>query len=146
MFKKKRKKVTKMRGSHTHGGGAKKKGRGAGNRGGRGLSGTGKKGDQKKSRIIKEFGLRYFGKRGFASIYKKEINYINLSYISSNLDKLVEKGVVSKEKEGYVLDLSKTKYDKVLGSGSITKKIKVIGDVTKKAKEKIEKAGGIVED
>ena len=48
-----RKKVNKYRGSQTHGSGAKKKRRGAGNRGGRGMAGPGKIGDQKKTTNFK---------------------------------------------------------------------------------------------
>ena len=73
-MKSKRKKVNKYRGSQTHGGGAKKKRRGAGNRGGRGMAGSGKRADQKKPSILKEYGNRYFGKRGFRSKNKKKIN------------------------------------------------------------------------
>ena len=46
----KRKKLSRMRGTHTHKGGDKKKRRGAGHRGGRGNSGSGKRGDAKKPR------------------------------------------------------------------------------------------------
>ena len=45
------KKVRKFRGSHTHGYGSKKKHRGAGSRGGRGMAGSGKRADQKKPSI-----------------------------------------------------------------------------------------------
>ena len=62
----KRKKVTKQRGSKTHGWGSMKKHRGAGNRGGRGKAGTGKRADTKKPTIINLFGAKgYFGKKGF---------------------------------------------------------------------------------
>jgi len=70
----KRKKVTKQRGSKTHGWGAMKKHRGAGNRGGRGMAGTGKRGDAKKPSIQKN--KKYFGKYGFKSLKKRKIeNY-----------------------------------------------------------------------
>jgi len=72
----KRKKVVKYRGSHTHGGGAKKKRRGAGNRGGRGLAGSGKRAHHKKQLIFKLFGKDYFGKKGFYSIRRKKIKAI----------------------------------------------------------------------
>ena len=47
----KRKKNSRQRGSHTHGWGAMKKHRGAGNRGGRGAAGSGKRADSKKPSI-----------------------------------------------------------------------------------------------
>ena len=56
-----RKKVRRMRGSHTHGWGAKKKHRGAGSRGGRGQAGMLK---HKKSWMLKN-DPHHFGERGF---------------------------------------------------------------------------------
>ena len=56
----KRKKDSRARGQWTHGGGSKKKRRGAGNRGGRGHSGSGKRGDAKKQIYLKK--KNYFGK------------------------------------------------------------------------------------
>ena len=53
----KRKKFSRQRGGHTHGWGSKKKHRGSGNRGGKGMGGTGKRADQVKTLIWKEFTL-----------------------------------------------------------------------------------------
>jgi len=69
----KRTKRSRQRGSHTHGWGAKKKHRGAGNRGGRGMAGTGKRADQKKPTIMNLYGNEYFGKRGFLAIEVVEV-------------------------------------------------------------------------
>ncbi len=71
----KRKKVTKYRGSKTHGGGSMKKRRGAGSRGGRGRAGSGKKGDVKKPSYWHEY--PYSGKKGFVS-RKEKPKTINL--------------------------------------------------------------------
>jgi len=49
----KRKKNSRLKGSHTYGWGSKKKHRKAGNRGGHGMSGTGKRSDHKKTMILK---------------------------------------------------------------------------------------------
>jgi large subunit ribosomal protein L15 len=59
---KKRKKSTRMhgRGMGTHGGGARKKRKGSGHRGGIGMAGTGKRADQKKTLILKLYGNNYF--------------------------------------------------------------------------------------
>jgi len=52
-----RKKNKRMRGAKTtHGYGAKKKHRGSGNKGGKGMAGSGKRADQKKTMILKVFG------------------------------------------------------------------------------------------
>ena len=52
---KKTKKAKGLRGSKTHGWGAKKKHMGSGHRGGFGMAGTGKRADQKKTLMIKKY-------------------------------------------------------------------------------------------
>ncbi|MCK4589268.1 MAG: uL15 family ribosomal protein [Nanoarchaeota archaeon] len=131
----KRNKRSRYRGSHTHGGGAKKKRRGAGNRGGRGRGGFGKRGQQRMptAQARKE----KLGKRGFIHHgVKKDLKGINLGDFS----RLLEKGLVKNEG---VVDLNKLGY-KLLSSGDIKVKIQVKGQVSKKAEEKIIKAGGEV--
>lgn len=145
MLKKKRSKVTRMRGSSSHGWGAKKKHRGKGHRGGVGMAGTGARGDAKKPTILKEFGKSYYGKRGFKSLNNKKNKVLSLAFVESSFDKLVEAGVVGKEGNEFVLDVKKAGYDKVLGNGVLTKKITFKCDfISNGAKEKIEGAGGKV--
>ena len=135
MVVKKRKKVVKYRRSKTHGGGAMKKRRGAGNRGGRGMAGSGKRADQKKPSIIKEFGNSYFGKHGFKrppSAVKK-IKTINIGQIEE---------VFPGKKD---IDLGKEGYSKLLGGGKINSKIKIkVDSASSKAIEKIKEKGGDV--
>ena len=66
---KKRKKISRMRGRGmgTHGGGARKKRKKSGHRGGTGMSGSGKRADHKKTLITKLYGHSYFGKKGITS-------------------------------------------------------------------------------
>lgn len=129
MTVRKRKKKSRMRGRKTHGYGAKKKHRGAGNRGGRGMAGSGKRADQKKPSIIKKYGKTYFGKHGFKIPQKvKKIQK------AINIEDLPEKEE---------LNLKELGYDKLLSKGKVTKKFKIkVESCSKKAKEKIEKAGG----
>ena len=141
----KRKKNSRYRGSKTHGGGAMKKRRGAGNRGGRGMAGTGKRADHHKQQIIKKYGLlNYFGKHGFTSHKPKiKINAINISYLEERFPILLEKGLIKQEGNIYTINLSKLKFNKLLGKGNPTKKYKITTKfISKSAKEKIEKAGG----
>lgn len=129
----KRKKVVKYRGSKTHGGGSKKKRRGAGNRGGRGMAGSGKRADQKKPMILKLYGSEYYGRHGFKRPPEtvKQLKTINVM----ELNKF----------EGDNINLKEIGYDKLLGKGSINKKINVyVEHVSKHAVEKIKKAGGVV--
>ncbi len=139
----KRKKNTRQRGSKTHGWGAKKKHRGAGNRGGRGKAGTGKRADQKKQTILKKYGKSYFGKFGFKKPNKKDTKTINLGYLEKNFDKLLKNKLIKQEKDTFLINLKDLKINKLLGSGKITKKFKIIAErFSKNTKEKIEKLGG----
>lgn len=123
-----RKKLSRYRGYSTHGCGSKKKGRGAGNRGGRGMAGTGKRAQQKKPGILKE-NPRYLGKYGFKrpQIYYEKDRIINI------------KDLPDKEE----INLTGLGYTKLLGEGIPKLKYKItVPSCSKLAKEKIEKAGG----
>jgi len=135
----KRSKNSRQRGSKTHGWGAMKKHRGAGNRGGRGMAGTGKKGDAKKPSVWKN--KKYFGKFGFKPKgLKRDIKTVDLRFIGENLDKLG-----AKEGDGYIIDLKKLNFNKLLGNGSVTNKLKIIvNSASSSAVEKVKKAGGEV--
>ncbi len=137
-----RKKKVKQRGHKTHGWGSKKKHRGAGNRGGRGMAGTGKRGDQKKPSI---WAKRYFGKRGFKpkGIIRKAVNPVNLLVIEAKIDEWLQKGVAKKVDDVYEVDVRKLGYDKVLGYGKLTRKYKIIAPAfSEKAGKKLKSAGG----
>ncbi|MBI2138503.1 uL15 family ribosomal protein [Candidatus Woesearchaeota archaeon] len=158
----KRKKFSRMRGSHTHGWGSKKKHRGSGNRGGFGMAGTGKKADQRKTQIWQD--PHYFGKYGFTPLrrLKSPCRAINIddmlimAGISEKAQKSLkvmkkEKGTKekdSKEKKSdvssmMVIDLTKQGYDKLLGRGALGQKVKVIVKfASANAVEKITGAGG----
>jgi large subunit ribosomal protein L15 len=125
-MKKKRKKQTRMMGSHTHKRGFKKKGRGSGHRGGFGMAGTGKRADQKKTLIL-NLPYDYFGKEGLKT---KPLRYDII-----NVGELTIKANGKKD-----LDLSKFK---ILGNGEIKTALNIKAySASESAKEKIEKAGG----
>lgn len=167
MLKQKRTKVSRMRGSNSHGWGAKKKHRGKGHRGGVGLSGTGARGDARKSAVlsnskkivqiisaqkgvkmssIKYSGSDYFGKRGFHSIHKKGNKVFSISYLEENFDALLQEGFVVKEGSNFVFDSTILGYNKILGKGKFTKKVTVIcNQISSNAKAQIEAIGGKVE-
>ncbi len=129
----KRKKNVRLRGGSSHGWGAKKKHRGAGNRGGRGMAGTGKRANHKKGYILK-FRKNYFGKFGFKRPNANEYKTVNVC----ELDKYLGK----KEGDFYLVDI---KEFKLLGKGAVSKKFKVnCSKVSKSAEEKIKNAGGEV--
>jgi len=113
----------KNRGSRTHGKGQIQ----PGGRGGKGHSGSKK---HRKSWYTKHK-RDHLGKRGFIHRNAIEVKAINLR----DIEKLA-----GDKKE---IVLSELGYDKVLGSGTFTRKITIkAGSFSRIAKEKIEKAGG----
>jgi large subunit ribosomal protein L15 len=138
----KRKKVSRYRGSMTHGGGSKKKRRGAGNRGGKGMAGSGKRSDNKKPSLWKQ---KYFGKYGFVSKNTKNIKAINVDYLDENITKLGSQKLVNKENGFFSVDLKKLGFNKLLSKGKVTNKYKIkVPYASKKAIEKIKSNGGEV--
>jgi|TARA_Y100000310_G_scaffold138289_2_gene137235 large subunit ribosomal protein L15 len=128
----KKKKGPKFRGSRYHGGGTKKH-RGAGNRGGRGMAGSGKRADHKKPSILKEYGPKYFGAFGFNRPARK-VKVVK----AINIADLPQKSAINLKELGFT---------KLLGKGSPTMKHDiVVASCSKRAKEKIEKAGGSVKE
>ena len=137
---KKTKKSKKQRGQTTYGHGARKKWKGKGHHGGKGMAGTGKRADHKKSFVIKKYGNKYFGKKGITSkkTAKKKNKIINLRDIEKNFDMLMKK-----YGKNDLLDLAEFK---ILGEGTINKKIKFrVKDISDSARRKIEERGGSIE-
>ncbi len=133
---KKRKKSSRRHAKQTAFRGSKKRTRGSGNQGGKGMAGTGKRADQKKTLVIKLTGGNYyFGKdkalrRG--NIPKK-LQVINLSDIEQRASSFpVENGIINLS--GY----------KVLGEGELKKKLKIKASAA--SKSAIEKAKSSVSE
>ncbi|MBI2148089.1 50S ribosomal protein L15 [Candidatus Woesearchaeota archaeon] len=143
----KRRKYSRMRGTHTHGWGAKKKHRGAGNRGGRGMAGSGKRADQKKPTILQIYGNEYFGKHGFHRPQKlvKKIKAVNLDNLQNKLDVYLSRKLITKEKDFYVVDIEKLGYQKLLGGGKLNVKLKITAPYfSAQAIKKVEEIGGVI--
>ncbi|MBI2559423.1 uL15 family ribosomal protein [Candidatus Woesearchaeota archaeon] len=140
----KRKKNERQRGHKTHGWGAKKKHRGKGHQGGAGMAGSGKRADSKKPSIWKD--EHYFGKHGFVSKTPKvKINPVNIGYVEQHIGNFVLRNLVSKENGVYAVDLEKIGYNKLLGDGRISAKLKIkTRYASKSAIEKVKEAGGEV--
>lgn len=135
----KKKKSIGMRGNAmgTHGGGARKKRKGSGHRGGKGMSGSGKRADHKKTLVTKLYGNKYFGKQGITSRKsKRDIRKrINLRSIELSLEKYGKK--VGDKWEIVLKDY------KILGTGEVKNKLKITAkEASKSAIEKVKKAGG----
>ena len=122
-----RAKAHKWRGRTSHGGGAKKKRRGKGSLGGRGMGG----GHKHKFSLITTYMPDHYGYKGFYSTGKKPAT-INVG----DLERMGETEI----------DLKKLGYGKLLGKGKVTRSIIVTVDsCSAQAKEKVEKAGGRIE-
>lgn len=122
----KKKKTRRMRGSRYHGYAAKKH-KGKGNKGGKGMAGSGKKADHKKSYVLKHY-HPYFGKRGYTSrrTAKVKVKILNVEELE-------------KYKEG---EVNLEDY-KILSKGEVKGKYTIKAKAaSKKAVEKVEKAGG----
>jgi len=142
-MKRKKRKSVKLRGSHTHGYGSKKKHRGAGSRGGRGKAGMGKRADTRKQSINPK---EYFGKSGFVPKTSKLIVPINLYELNFMVPKLETAGKIKKEKDVYVIDLKTLGYNKLLSKGNLDYKVNLkVEYATKKAIKKLETSGSSVE-
>jgi len=133
-LRKKRKKRTRMRGTSS-GWGARKKHRGKGSHGGKGMAGTGKKAGQKKTWILK-YQPDYFGRRGFVRhAVVKKLKEINLDNINLQLEKFIKQGIAKKTAEGTELNLEGYK---VLGKGKPPAKLIIkASSFSKSAKEKL---------
>ncbi|UCG95549.1 MAG: uL15 family ribosomal protein [archaeon] len=119
----------KMRGKKTFGYGSKKKHRGAGSRGGRGMAGSF---GHKRFRVMKEK-PNHYGRRGFKKRRKKVVGAINLKSLNLLAEKLGKKN----------LNLAELGYQKVLGTGKVTNPLEIEAEIfSQKAKLKIEEAGG----
>jgi len=137
----KRSKNSRQRGSWTHGWGAKKKHRGAGHRGGRGLAGSGKRGDAKKTLYWEN--PNYFGEKGFSSINKEKEKSINIAHIDAIAETLIKKGKATKKGDEITINLVEIGYTKLLGAGSTSRKLNItVAKASKNAEEKIKANGG----
>lgn len=138
----KRNKRSRLRGRRTCGYGSRKKHRGKGSKGGKGMAGTGKKAGQKRT-FIDKYMPGYFGRHGFKSlqqIAKTKPKIINLSEIQQRINNFIAEGTAKKTAEGIMIDL---KNCKILADGELKDKFIINAkSASSKAKEKVEKAGG----
>ena len=136
-------KVRKQRGSRTHGWGQIGQHRSSGGRGGTGKAGL----DKHKWTWVLAHDPTYWLKKGFTSprAVGKKVNVINIGKLDDLADKLEsEKKLETKEKKIF-LDLESLGFDKLLGTGAISKPIIVkIESYSETASKKLEEAGGAI--
>ncbi len=141
MKHKKRRKSSRFRGSHTHGRGFKKKARGSGHRGGKGMAGTGKRADQRKTLVLNLYGNDYFGKdKTLRSKPSKKLQEINIQQILENLSSFIKSKIAEINNNEIIINM---KGYKILGLGEANRKLIISASAaSKSAISKIKKAGG----
>ncbi|MBI4152072.1 uL15 family ribosomal protein [Candidatus Woesearchaeota archaeon] len=138
----KRKKVNRYRGHSNHGGGARKKRRGAGSRGGRGMAGTGKRAGQKKAGMPPVLGSHGF--RPLRRVLHEKISSVSY-FTPENVERLVQAGKAVREGQLISINLTELGYTKLLGTGKTTQKLKItVASCSRRAAEKIKAVGGSV--
>jgi large subunit ribosomal protein L15 len=137
----KARKVRKYRGSRTHGYGQIGQHRSRGGRGGTGKAGL----DKHKWTYVLRYDPDYWKKKGFVSTRTlgKQVNIINVGKLDSLADKLEAENKLERKEKKIFLDLENLGYDKLLGTGEVTKPMVVkIASYSESAFRKLEEAGG----
>src|SRR3989344_3992935 len=138
MIDRKRKRKSKLRGKRTFGSGDTKNRRGAGSRGGKGKAGS------KKHKFSIYY--VYAGKILRRLKAKPKGRIVNVEYLGQKLEQLAKEKKIGQENGLFVVDAKKLGFYKILGKGTLTRKMLVRNAlVTSKAREKIEAAGGKIE-
>jgi len=138
----KRKKNTRYRGSQTHFRGHRKRTKGSGNQGGKGMGGSE---NQKKSWVINEYGIEYFGgdktlRRGRV---RPKLKVINLNDLIDRFDSLIKQGIAKQTAKGFEFNLKG--YKLLAGKGANAKISVKASSASNSAIEQIKEAGGSIE-
>ena len=134
-------KVRRQRGSRTHGWGQVGQHRARGGRGGTGKAGL----DKHKWTYVIKHDPTYWEKKGFVSArtLNKTVKIINVGKLDDLVDKLESEKKLEKKEKKIFLDLEKLGYNKLLGTGEVSKPMLVkIASYSEAASRKLEEAGG----
>jgi large subunit ribosomal protein L15 len=137
----KARKVRKQRGSRTHGYGQIGQHRAGGGRGGHGKAGY----DKHKWTYVIKHEPDYWLKKGFVSTRTlgKSVNIINVGKLDDLANRLESEKKLEKKDKKIFLDLESLGFNKLLGTGNISKPIVVkIASFSEAASRKLEEAGG----
>ncbi|HVP25267.1 MAG TPA: uL15m family ribosomal protein [Methanomicrobiales archaeon] len=131
-------KRSKYRGSRTCGGGTHKNRRNGGSRGGRGFAGG------CKHHFVRYYLMgRTFGKDGFSHDQRLDPGTIDVGTLEIMAESLLARGLAKLEGDTLTVDASALGVGKILGSGRVTRKMKVsAGAFSEAAKKKLEASGG----
>jgi large subunit ribosomal protein L15 len=134
-------KVRKYRGSRTHGYGQIGQHRSRGGRGGTGKAGL----DKHKWTYVVKHDPTYWLKKGFVSkqTIGKTVNIINVGKLDDLVTRLDAEQKLERQDKKIVVDLESLGFDKLLGTGAVTKPMLVkVGAYSESASRKLEEAGG----
>jgi large subunit ribosomal protein L15 len=138
----KERKVRKQRGSRTHGYGQVGQHRsGGGGRGGHGKAGY----DKHKWTYVLKYDPTYWEKKGFVSTRTlgKKVSIINVGKLDDLVDKLDSEKKLERKDKKIFLDLESLGFDKLLGTGEVSKPLLVkVASYSDAASRKLEEAGG----
>ena len=139
----KERKVRKQRGSRTHGYGQIGQHRCRGGRGGTGKAGL----DKHKWTYVVKHDPTYWLKTGFVSVktLNKDVKIINVGKLDDLVNHLDAVEKLDRQDNKVVLDLESLGFDKLLGTGKVTKPVLVkVSAYSESASKKIEEAGGAI--
>jgi large subunit ribosomal protein L15 len=138
-----KKRIKRIRGTRTCGGGSHKKRRGKGSKGGVGNAGAY---DVHVVRSLKMGIVK--GKRSSVPQQqgRSSEKAMNIGDLEEQLEELLAQGKAKEEGDAIYLDAHELGIQRLLGKGKVTKKLMLKADkVSKTAKEKIERVGGVAE-
>ena len=136
-------KVRRQRGSRTHGWGQIGQHRAGGGRGGHGKAGL----DKHKWTYVVKHDPTYWLKKGFVSArtLNKKVNIINVGKLDALVDKLDSEKKLERNEKKIFLDLESLGFDKLLGTGEVTKPMLVkVAAFSESASRKLEEVGGAI--
>ena len=135
-----KKRVKRIRGTRTCGGGSHKKRRGSGSRGGVGNAGA------HSHHVVRSLKMGIIkGMHISHQHIRHDEGTLNIGNLEEMLEELIREGKAEEKADGIYLDVTELGIEKILGKGKVTKKLMLTANaVTETAKGKIESAGGTV--
>ncbi len=138
-----KKRIKRIRGTRTCGGGSAKKRRGKGSKGGSGHAGA------YAHHVVWSLkrGIRKGKNKSQLPTYNhSDYKTVNVGDLEEILEELIERGKAEEKGDGIYLDVNELGIQKILGKGEVTKKLMLKANkISKTAQEKIERVGGSVE-
>lgn len=106
--------------------------------------GHGKAGHKKhKWTYVVKYDPHYFGKHGFQRSWANRPTTMNVGELDTQIEELITHGVIRQESTGYHINLDELGIGKLLGSGRVTKPLRVsVKSWSAATAQKIEAAGG----